>query len=81
MILSIDDREDILVKNENRELMLKLRHEVSKTFSHVWIFLYNDNNQQWGLEVTNTWGSKLPQDIRAKVEEFVEKFMLEYKEE
>jgi hypothetical protein len=81
MIIPIEEREEILVCNDNKELIIELRGLIAKKFPRTWIYVHHNGFEKWGIEVANNWGSPLPKDTQSQVEEFVEKFMLDHQPE
>lgn len=67
----------ILVRSNNKDLMIELRKAISANFEKVWIFIHCNNNTSYGIEVCNEWGSKLPEKKGEDVALFVNNWMKE----
>lgn len=78
MILPLEEREEILIVNDNHKLMNKLRDDIKKKFDKIWILLYyNSNSKKYGIEVCNVWGGRLSNDRLDSIKFYIENFMLE----
>lgn len=79
MPLPLEERNEILVCNDKKELMIKLRKKITEKFRRLWVLVHNDaNTNRWGIEVANCWGGNLDQEKKDEVEFFIEEFMLNY---
>lgn len=72
----LEERDEIIVIDENREKMIELRSQLKDHFPRCWWLLHHDlTTDIYGLEVCNVWGGKLPEkkenDIRAYIEQFM----------
>lgn len=78
MILPLEEREEVLIVNSNKETMIGLRHEIFKNFPRTWIFVHHDSSSElYGIEVATTWGTRLPKDHEDNIKMFIEKYMID----
>jgi len=79
MPLPLEERNEILVCNDKKDLMIELRKKIYEKFRKLWVLVHYDGSEnRWGIEVSNCWGGVLDKDKRFEVEYFIEEFMLDY---
>lgn len=79
MPLPLEERDEILVCNDNRDLMIELRGKIVANFPRIWIMIHHDMGvNRWGIEVADNWGQPLPKEKREKIKLLIEDFMINY---
>jgi len=81
MILPLGERDEVLVIDSSKELMMELRLAICQEFTKTWVLLHYDSvEEMFGIELCNVWGGKLPKDREELIREYMEKFMLDRKD-
>jgi len=67
----------VFITHESKDLMFKLRSAVVQEFIHEWIFLHNNADNTYSLEVSSETGSPLSEENHLNVKAFIEKFLID----
>ena len=78
MITAVEEMDEIVVCNDSKELMLSLRETLLAKFPRIWVLVHKDSSNRFGIELANNWGNHLPKDKQEEIQEFIEKYMLDY---
>lgn len=78
MLLSFDERPELVAVSKSKDKMKALRGAISQKFEKVWLMVHCDNGREmYGIEVCNVWGNQLPKDQDKEIRSFVKKWMKE----
>ena len=76
MILPLGEREEILVIDSSKKLMMDLRLAILQEFPRTWVLLYYDSvEDMYGIELCNVSGGRLALDKEESIREYIENFM------
>ena len=80
----IEEREEILVTDDNIEKLKDLRKLLIKEFPRCWWYLHFDTDPEknvCGIEVANVWGGRLSEEQEDSIRAFIFQYMVDSQEE